>query len=146
MPFKQLFILSLLLGILVSVITPLCPYIIQITVDKNIILENGKGLGWMAILLLFTLISEFIVKYLFGLFSTKLGQSIMLDLRTKLFNHVQTMRLKFFDNTPVGIITTRTINDIEAINNIFSEGLITIVSHILSLIFVVGFMLYIDAN
>ncbi len=144
LPFKQLFILSLLLGILVSVITPLRPYIIQITVDKNIILENGKGLGWMAILLLFTLISEFIVKYLFGLFSTKLGQSIMLDLRTKLFNHVQTMRLKFFDNTPVGIITTRTINDIEAINNIFSEGLITIVSDILSLIFVVGFMLYID--
>jgi ATP-binding cassette subfamily B protein len=144
LPFKQLFILSLLLGILVSVITPLRPYIIQITVDKNIILENGKGLGWMTILLLFTLISEFIVKYLFGLFSTKLGQSIMLDLRTKLFNHVQTMRLKFFDNTPVGIITTRTINDIEAINNIFSEGLITIVSDILSLIFVVGFMLYID--
>lgn len=143
-PFKKLFFFSLALGITVSLITPLRPYIIQITVDKNIILENGKNLGWMALLLLITLIVEFLVKYLFGLYSTKLGQSIMLDLRTKLFNHVQTMRLKFFDNTPVGIITTRTINDIEAINNIFSEGLITIVSDVLSLIFVIGFMLFIN--
>jgi ATP-binding cassette subfamily B multidrug efflux pump len=68
----------------------------------------------------------------------------MLDLRTKLFNHVQTMRLKFFDKTPVGIITTRTINDIEAINNIFSEGLITIVADVLTLVFVITFMVYIN--
>ena len=119
MPFKNLFFLSLGLGILVSFVTPLRPYIIQLTVDNNIIKQNGKGLEVMGLILLLSLILEFLVKYLFGLHSTKLGQTIMLDLRTKLFNHVQTMRLKFFDKTPVGIITTRTINDIEAINNIF---------------------------
>ncbi|MCC6583272.1 MAG: ABC transporter ATP-binding protein [Chitinophagales bacterium] len=143
-PFKNLFLLSLGLGILVSFVTPLRPYIIQLTVDNNIILQNGKGLEVMGLILLLTLILEFLVKYLFGLYSTKLGQTIMLDLRTKLFNHVQTMRLKFFDKTPVGIITTRTINDIEAINNIFSEGLITIVADVLTLIFVIGFMVYIN--
>ncbi|HNY56320.1 MAG TPA: ABC transporter ATP-binding protein, partial [Chitinophagales bacterium] len=119
-------------------------YIIQLTVDNNIIQQNGKGLEVMGVILLLTLILEFLVKYLFGLYSTKLGQTIMLDLRTKLFNHVQTMRLKFFDKTPVGIITTRTINDIEAINNIFSEGLITIVADVLTLVFVIGFMVYIN--
>ena len=144
LPFKQLFFLSLGLGILVAIVTPLRPYIIQITVDKNIIQQNGKGLEIMCLILLLTLILEFLVKYLFGLHSTKLGQTIMLDLRTRLFNHVQTMRLRFFDKTPVGIITTRTINDIEAINNIFSEGLITIVADVLTLIFVIGFMLYIN--
>ena len=143
-PFKNLFLLSLGLGILVSFVTPLRPYIIQLTVDNNIIQQNGKGLEVMGLILLLTLILEFLVKYLFGLYSTKLGQTIMLDLRTKLFNHVQTMRLKFFDKTPVGIITTRTINDIEAINNIFSEGLITIVADVLTLIFVIGFMVYIN--
>jgi ATP-binding cassette subfamily B protein len=143
-PFKNLFLLSLGLGILVSFVTPLRPYIIQLTVDNNIIQQNGKGLELMALILLLTLMLEFLVKYLFGLHSTKLGQTIMLDLRTKLFNHVQTMRLKFFDKTPVGIITTRTINDIEAINNIFSEGLITIVADVLTLIFVIGFMVYIN--
>ncbi|HRH56288.1 MAG TPA: ABC transporter ATP-binding protein [Chitinophagales bacterium] len=143
-PFKNLFLLSLMLGILVSVVTPLRPYIIQLTVDNNIIKQNGKGLEIMGLILLMTLVAEFFVKYLFGLFSTKLGQTIMLDLRTKLFNHVQTMRLKFFDKTPVGIITTRTINDIEAINNIFSEGLITIVADVLTLVFVIAFMVYIN--
>ncbi len=144
LPFKQLFFLSLSLGILVAIVTPLRPYIIQLTVDNNIIKQNGKGLEVMGLILLLTLVTEFFVKYLFGLHSTKLGQTIMLDLRTKLFNHVQTMRLKFFDKTPVGIITTRTINDIEAINNIFSEGLITIVADILTLIFVIVFMVYIN--
>ena len=144
MPFKNLFFLSLGLGILVSFVTPLRPYIIQLTVDNNIIKQNGKGLEVMGLILLLSLILEFLVKYLFGLHSTKLGQTIMLDLRTKLFNHVQTMRLKFFDKTPVGIITTRTINDIEAINNIFSEGLITIVADVLTLVFVITFMLYIN--
>ena len=117
LPFKSLFYLSFALGILVSIVTPLRPYLIQITVDKNIIQQNGKGLEFMAFILLLSLIVEFLVKYLFGLYSTKLGQTIMLDLRTKLFNHVQTMRLQFFDKTPVGIITTRTINDIEANTN-----------------------------
>ena len=144
LPFKNLFFLSLGLGILVSIVTPLRPYIIQLTVDNNIIKQNGKGLEMMGLILLLTLVTEFLVKYLFGLHSTKLGQTIMLDLRTKLFNHVQTMRLKFFDKTPVGIITTRTINDIEAINNIFSEGIINIVADVLTLIIVIGFMLFIN--
>lgn len=144
LPFKSLFYLSFALGILVSIVTPLRPYLIQITVDKNIIQQNGKGLEFMAFILLLSLIVEFFVKYLFGLYSTKLGQTIMLDLRTKLFNHVQTMRLQFFDKTPVGIITTRTINDIEAINNIFSEGIINIVADVLTLIIVIGFMLFIN--
>ena len=144
LPFKNLFYLSFALGILVSIVTPLRPYLIQITVYKNIIQQNGKGLEFMAFILLLSLIVEFLVKYLFGLYSTKLGQTIMLDLRTKLFNHVQTMRLQFFDKTPVGIITTRTINDIEAINNIFSEGIINIVADVLTLLNVISFMLFIN--
>ena len=144
LPFRRLFFLSFALGILVSIVTPLRPYLIQLTVDENIIAQNGRGLEWMGFLLLLTLVAEFLVKYLFGLYSTTLGQTIMLDLRTRLFNHVQTMRLRFFDKTPVGIITTRTINDIEAINNIFSEGLITIVADVLTLAFVIGFMLFIN--
>ena len=144
MPFKELFLFSFALGILIAIITPLRPYLIQVTVDDNIIEQKGFGLGVMAIVLFISLWMEFLVKYLFGLYSTKLGQTVMLDLRTRLFNHVQTMRLRFFDKTPVGIITTRTINDIEAINNIFSEGLITIVADLLTLLFVIGFMLYIN--
>lgn len=143
-PFRSLFVWSFFLGIMVAVVTPIRPYLIQLTVDKNILEKGGQGLEWMGAILLVTLIAEFVVKYLFGLYSTTLGQTIMLDLRMRLFRHVQRMRLKFFDKTPVGIITTRTINDIEAINNIFSEGIITIVADILTLLFVIGFMFYIN--
>jgi len=143
-PFKWLFAWTFFLGIAVSIITPIRPYLIQLTVDNNIIKQHGKGLTMMSLLLIGTLLIEFIIKYLFSLYTTQLGQNVMLKLRTDLFRHVLNMRLQYFDKTPVGIITTRTINDIEAINNIFSEGLITIVADVLTLIFVVAFMLYIN--
>ncbi len=141
-PFKKLLLLSVFFAIFTALITAVRPFIIQRIIDVNIIERNGKGLG-IATMVLFTVIfSEFILKYFFGINTTKLGQSIMLALRSRLFNHVQTMKLKFFDKTPVGIITTRTINDIEAVNNIFSEGLISIIADVMTLIFVIGFMLY----
>ena len=143
-PFKWLFAWTFFLGIVVAVVTPLRPYLIQLTVDNNIIRLHGKGLTTMCIVLIATLVIEFIIKYFFSLYTTQLGQQVMLKLRTDLFSHVLHLRLQYFDKTPVGIITTRTINDIEAINNIFSEGLITIVADVLTLVFVVVFMLYIN--
>jgi len=141
-PFKKLFLLSIFYAIVSALITAVRPFFIQQIIDINIIKLNGKGLGIAAMILFVIIFTEFILKYLFGLNTTKLGQGIMLELRAKLFNHVQTMRLQFFDKTPVGIITTRTINDIEAINNIFSEGLISIVADVMTLVFVIAFMLY----
>ena len=140
LPFKQLLIISIVFAVITAIITAVRPFVIQQIIDINIIAKNGKGIGNATLFLLLIILAEFVFKYIFSLNTTKLGQYIMLQLRTKLFNHVQTMRFKFFDKTPVGIITTRTINDIEAINNIFSEGLISIVADVLTLIFVVVFM------
>lgn len=144
LPFKSLFIFSISFAILSAFVTAVRPMIIQYIIDVNIVQLHGKNLEISVFILLLTIILEFLFKYIFGISTTTLGQNIMLQLRTKLFSHVQNMRLKFFDNTPVGIITTRTINDIEAVNNIFSEGLISIVADVMTLIFVVGFMLYSD--
>ncbi len=144
LPFKNLFIFSISFAILSAFVTAVRPMIIQYIIDVNIVQLHGKNLEISIFILLLTIILEFLFKYIFGISTTTLGQNIMLQLRTKLFSHVQNMRLKFFDNTPVGIITTRTINDIEAVNNIFSEGLISIVADVMTLIFVVGFMLYSD--
>jgi ATP-binding cassette subfamily B protein len=141
-PFKRLFIISVVFAIVTALVTAIRPFIIQKIIDVNIIELNGKGIGVAALILFAVIFAEFIMKYIFGLNTTRLGQSIMLELRAKLFNHVQTMRLQFFDKTPVGIITTRAINDIEAINNIFAEGLISIVADVMTLVFVIGFMLY----
>jgi ATP-binding cassette subfamily B multidrug efflux pump len=143
-PFKNLLFIAISFAIITAFITAVRPYIIQQIIDINIIALEGKGIGVATLILLAVILAEFLFKYIFGINTAQLGQSIMLQLRTRLFNHVQTMRLKFFDKTPVGIITTRTINDVEAINNIFSEGIISIIADVLSLIFVVAFMFYTD--
>ncbi|MCB0509095.1 MAG: ABC transporter ATP-binding protein [Bacteroidetes bacterium] len=141
-PFKKFLIFSIFFAITSAFVTAIRPFIVQQIIDVNIIALAGKGIGMATLVLLLVTITEFLLRYLFGINTAKLGQNIMLQLRTTLFNHVQTMRLKFFDKTPVGIITTRTINDIEAVNNIFSEGLIAIIADVLTLIFVIGFMFY----
>ncbi|MEZ5055165.1 MAG: ABC transporter ATP-binding protein [Chitinophagales bacterium] len=143
-PFKNLLFIAVSFAIITAFITAVRPYIIQQIIDVNIIALEGKGIEKATLILLAVTLSEFLLKYIFGINTALLGQNIMLQLRTRLFNHVQTMRLQFFDKTPVGIITTRTINDVEAINNIFSEGIISIIADVLSLVFVVGFMFYTD--
>jgi ATP-binding cassette subfamily B multidrug efflux pump len=143
-PFKQKFILTLCLGILLAIVSPIRPILIQKTIDDDIMRQDGLGLKVMSLLIFINIFLEFVIKYIFSLQSTILGQSIMKYLRTKLFNHVANLNLSFFDKTPVGIITTRTINDIEAVNNIFSEGFITILTDILTLLFVIICMLFLN--
>lgn len=143
-PFRILFVWAMITGIAVSVVAPLRPYLIQVTVDKHILTFDSVGLRYMSILLVITLVAEFVLRYAFGYLSTWLGQSVIKDLRRKVFSHVLSLKLRYFDKTPLGTVTTRTINDVEAVNNIFAEGIITIIVDILTLLFVIGFMMAIN--
>jgi ATP-binding cassette subfamily B multidrug efflux pump len=88
------------------------------------------------------LILEAGLRYVF-IYSTKLlGQSVIRDLRVRVFKHITKLKLSYFDRTPIGTSTTRTINDIEAINTVFSQGSITILADILTLLTVLGMMFY----
>jgi len=71
-----------------------------------------------------------------------LGQNVIRDLRIRVFDHITSLRLTFFDNTPIGTSTTRTINDIETINTVFTQGVITIIADLMTLVFVFGLMVY----
>lgn len=143
-PFRKKLILCLTLGILLAMVLPLRPILIQQTIDKDIIEQSGLGINTMSLFIFINIIIEFILKYSFSFQTTILGQSIMKYLRTQLFNHVSNLKPSYFDKTPVGIITTRTINDVEAINNIFSEGFITILTDILVLLFVILCMFFLN--
>lgn len=143
-PFRNLFLWAMLAGIAVSIVGPVRPFLIQQTVDKYILSFDSVGLRYMSILLVITLVAEFVLRYAFGYLSTWLGQSVIKDLRRKVFSHVLSLKLRYFDRTPIGTVTTRTINDVEAVNNIFAEGIITIIVDILTLLFVIGFMLAIN--
>lgn len=143
-PFRKLLWTCVTMGIFSAIFTSVRPWLTQIMVDDYIVNYDKDGLTKMAILVGVVLISEFVSRYLFSFNTTDLGQSVIRYLRVKVFNHVESMKLRFFDRTPIGIITTRTINDVEAVSNIFSEGFITIISDVLTFVVVVGFMFAIN--
>jgi ATP-binding cassette subfamily B multidrug efflux pump len=141
-PHKGKFYLALFLTILISGLTILNPYIVQITIDKYVLGGNGIMLRNMILLMLALMFVQAYLTYNFTYTASWLGQSIIKTLRARVFNHILHLRVSYFDKTPVGISTTRTINDIEAINDIFSEGIINILSDMLTIITVLACMFY----
>src|SRR5690606_12144480 len=105
---------------------------------------NFEGLRNMTILLIVLLVGESFLRYYFSFISGWLGQSVIKNLRTKVFAHVVHLRPQFFDRTPIGTITTRTINDVETINDVFAEGIITIIADLLTIITIIGIMFWTD--
>ncbi len=144
LPFKKLFISALLAGVLLAIVAPIRPFLIQKIIDDYIIHYNKIGLRNLSLLLIVILFTESLLRYLFNFATAWLGQSVIKDIRVKVFKHIQSLKPQFFDKTPIGTATTRTISDVEAINNTFSQGIIAIITDVLTLIFVIVFMLVIN--
>ena len=141
-PFRSLFIKSIVLAIVVTPFSIAQPFIVQQIVDENIIKGKEEGMLLLGGIFLIVLVVNVIMKYYFIYVTAELGQSVIKDMRVRVFRHITNLRLRYFDQTPIGTSTTRTINDIEAINNVFAQGVITIVADFLTLIAVVAIMLY----
>lgn len=141
-PYLSILIFAAILSVTLAPLSVLRPYLVQITVDNNILRPDMSGLEFMIIVLISILFLEGILSYLFTYSTGFLGQSIIKDLRIRVFNHINSLRLSYFDKTPIGTSTTRTINDIETINTVFSEGVITIIADLLTLVVVLGMMFY----
>jgi ATP-binding cassette subfamily B protein len=145
-PYKVQFYRASIMAIVLAIITPLQPYIIQRTVDEHILQGDAEGLMNMIMILIGLLITASIIRYFFIYASSWLGQTIIRNLREQVYRHVSTLELNYYDKTPIGTITTRTINDIETINDIFAQGVIAIVADTLTLIFVIIFMFSKDVS
>src|SRR5690606_12265192 len=130
------------LAIFLAPLGTLQPYLINVIVDDYIIIPQPKGLAAMCALLAGVVIFTGIMQYIFIYLSGLLGHSVIRDLRIKVFNNITGLRLSYFDKTPIGNLTTRTINDIETIKAVFSEGVITILADLLSIVVVIAVMFY----
>jgi len=161
-PYRFQFISSVILAIVVAFITPVRPRYIQLTIDK----ATGKHvdtpgfLQWIfphynlsdavqfiVAVTIFQVVFIFIetaLRFLFSFLTAWLGQRVVRDMRVSVFNKILGLNLRQFDTTPIGILTTRTINDIENINDIFTDGLIPIISDLLSIIVVLVIMFITD--
>ena len=136
-PYRRVFIGAMAVGIGIAILGPLRPMIIQIIIDRHILTYDPSGLKTMSLLLVLVLFLETMSRYVFSYSTSLLGQSVIKDLRLRVFRHLQRLRLQYFDKTPIGASVTRTINDVEAINNTFSQGILSIITDILLLIGVI---------
>jgi ATP-binding cassette subfamily B protein len=145
-PYKSIFVLTILSTILLAILSPLRPWLIQYTIDNYVAIPNPNQLLKMVLLMIAILIIESVVQFFNTYHTNWLGQNIIKDLRINLFQHILNFRLKYFDNTPIGTLITRMISDIEAIADIFSEGLLVILGDLLKIIAVIAVMLYADVK
>jgi len=153
-PYKRRFFISLALAIILALFSPVRPYLIQVTINDYIntgVQSDGAQkqtmaelVVWITLIQIGLLLLESALRFYFSFISSWLGQTVVKDLRVKVYDKVLGLNLSQFDRTPIGTLTTRTINDIEAINEIFSEGLIPIIADLLSIIAILFYMFYID--
>ena len=143
-PYKKKFYISVALAILLAVITPIRPLLIQVTVNKYIANQMAVMLINITIIQIGLLMVETLMRFFFSFLTASLGQSVVRDLRVNTYEKIMNLNLRQFDTTPIGTLTTRTINDIESINDIFSDGLVPIIADLLSIICVLAFMFWSD--
>ncbi|MFT3682851.1 MAG: ABC transporter ATP-binding protein [Ferruginibacter sp.] len=147
-PYKSKFYTSLFLAIFLAVISPVRPWLIQVTINKGLqpgaeawFLKGATGvIIGITVIQLGLLIIESVCRFIFSFFTASLGQSVVKDMRVATYKKVINLNLSQYDKTPIGTLTTRTINDIESINDIFSDGLIPIIADLLSIVSVLVYM------
>ncbi len=140
-PYKKIFFFAALCVLLLSFISPLRPYLIGRMVDDFIVdTQNQKMLlGWSTAIIGILFI-EGLLQFVSSYFSNLLAQSVITDIRKKLFAHVVSFRMKYFDKTPVGALVTRVVSDLEAITQVFSSGIMEISGDLISLTMVLTLM------
>ncbi|MBK6353407.1 MAG: ABC transporter ATP-binding protein [Saprospiraceae bacterium] len=141
-PYRSILWTSTFLAILLAPLNALTPYLTHLMVDNHIMKADLPGLQKMALLFVLVLITTTGLRYLFTILTNTLGQNVIKDIRNKVFAHLLGMKLAYFDKTPVGTNTTRTVNDLESVNVVFAEGLITIMADVLGLLTILGMMFY----
>ncbi len=151
-PYKNKFYGSLLLSVFLALLSPVRPWLIQLTINDGIKgnhaanFINGPG-GFIieiTIIQILLLLIETACRFYFTFTTASLGQSVVKDLRVSTYQKILHLNLRQYDTTPIGTLTTRTINDIESINDIFSDGLIPIIADLLSIISVLTYMFFVD--
>lgn len=147
-PYRKKFYLSIFLAFILAALSPLRPMLIQLTINKgishpeaaNFLKGPGAFIIEITIIQVVLLLIESACRFLFTFTTAWLGQSVVKDLRNLTYQKITDFNLKQFDTTPIGTLTTRTINDIESINEIFSDGLIPIIADLLSIVAILSYM------
>jgi subfamily B ATP-binding cassette protein MsbA len=140
-PYRGVFYFVAFAAIVMSGLAILRPHLLRIAIDNSIIPMDGESFLKYVILMVVVLLLEVLFQFAFIFYANWLGQSVIRDMRKKLFNLMVGFKMKYFDKSAVGRLTTRAVNDVETISSVFSEGLFMIISDLLKMLVIAGFML-----
>ncbi|WP_373400131.1 ABC transporter ATP-binding protein [Algoriphagus halophilus] len=143
-PYRAQFYFLVFLTIAMAALAPTRPYFIQVAIDDYVAKGDAPGLLKIIYVLVGLMILQAVVQWAHTFYSGWIGQVIIKDIRINLYKHLLKLRLKFFDNTPIGRLVTRNVSDIETLADVFSEGLAAIIGDLLQLVTILGVMFYID--
>lgn len=141
-PYRAIFIGLLILVVLLAVFSAATPKITEYAIDDSIAKHEAKGFLFYISILLAVLIMQTVFQLLFVFYATWLGQHLVMDVRVKLFNHLLSFKMKYYDNSSVGVLITRAVTDMERIADIFGQGLFMIFRDLLTMAAVFGVMVY----
>ncbi len=143
-PYQTYVIIAVLFTIVTSVLVPMRPYLTKIAVDENIAHKDWDGLLSTLLLILSVLVAQGVINYGTQLLMQWVGQQAVYDLRMQIFDRLQKLSLRFYDTNPIGRLVTRVTSDVEILNEVFSSGLVIIISDVLVILGIVGYMLKIS--
>ena len=140
-PYRQHIAGAVVLTLTASALGPLRPYLTRIAVDEHIVKGDMPGLLWFVSIILVVLVLQGALQYALTQVLTWIGQHVLLDIRTALYRHVQKLALRYYDTTPVGRIVTRVTNDVETLNELFSQGIVNMIADVMTIVWILVFML-----
>jgi len=143
-PYRGVFVAVALFAILSSIFSTAQPYLIKVAIDDFITPKNYEGLLHITYILIALLCAEVLMQFLFSYFSNWLGQTVIRDVREKLFAHLLRLKMRYFDKSSIGVLVTRAVNDMERIGEIFSSGLFEMASDVLKMLVITIVMFVID--
>ena len=144
LPYKVRIIATLLMMILSAAANQIGPLLTQIAVDDHILVGDLEGLKWILLVFFGSVAVQYVATYLQTYVTEVTGQHVMLDMRRQIFAHLQKLPMRFFDRTRVGRLMTRTTNDVEALNDFFTEGVVSVFMDLFTLAAIICYMLQMD--
>jgi len=143
-PYRGLVAVSLLLLLAVSMLGLAGPYLTKVAIDDYIRIQQYEGLDRIALIYIVVLAGAFVCQFLQYMTMQYIGQRVMFDLRTQVFAHLHKMSFRFFDRNPIGKMMTRTVNDVEVLNEMLTSGLILVFSDLFTLVGIFLMLAWLD--
>ncbi|OAB76204.1 ABC transporter ATP-binding protein [Cochleicola gelatinilyticus] len=140
--YRWIFYFVAFAAIIMSLLSIIRPHLLQRAIDESIVPKDGEGFLYFVVVMGVVLILEVLFQFAFIFYANWLGQSVIKDLRVRLFKLMTSFKMQYFDKSAVGRLTTRAVNDIETISSIFSQGLFMIISDLLKMFVIAGYMVY----